>query len=251
MGGGPAGLTIANRLSEDPEVNVLLLEAGPADHGESTIALPGMIGDEIGSRYDWNLSTTAQTYLNGEPRTISQGHGLGGGTLINGMLWNRGGVGDYEAWVQLGNEGWSWDDLLPYFRKSETYTPVSTEELAMQFSIEADADVHGYDGPVKVSFPHFMWNSSAVLFEALNELGVTTAYDPNAGLIAGASFLPLNLDPALQTRSTARTAYYDPVLGRANLWVSTGQYATRILFDGRDGAIDVTASQSQDSNSHG
>ncbi|RMY73775.1 hypothetical protein D0863_03642 [Hortaea werneckii] len=251
VGGGPAGLTVANRLSEDPEVNVLLLEAGPADSGELNIALPGMIGHEIGSRYDWNLSTTAQASLNGAVRTVPQGRGLGGGTLINGMLWNRGGVGDYDAWVQLGNEGWSWEDLLPYFIKSETFTPVTSEELALQFSIEADLDVHGFDGPVQVSFPHYMWNSSAVLFDALNELGVPTAYDPNTGQVAGASFLPLNLQPDMQTRSTARTAYYDPITARPNLWVSTGQYVTQVIFDGKQSNLNAVVGQPEDSTSHG
>ncbi|KAI7334231.1 alcohol oxidase [Hortaea werneckii] len=251
VGGGPAGLTVANRLSEDPEVNVLLLEAGPADSGELNIALPGMIGHEIGSRYDWNLSTTAQVSLNGAVRTVPQGRGLGGGTLINGMLWNRGGVGDYDAWVQLGNEGWSWEDLLPYFIKSETFTPVTSEELALQFSIEADMDVHGFDGPVQVSFPHYMWNSSAVLFGALNELGVPTAYDPNTGQVAGASFLPLNLQPDMQTRSTARTAYYDPIASRPNLWVSTGQYVTQVIFDGKQSNLDANVGEPEDSTSHG
>ncbi|RMZ09155.1 hypothetical protein D0862_03707 [Hortaea werneckii] len=251
VGGGPAGLTVANRLSEDPEVNVLLLEAGPADTGELNIALPGMIGHEIGSRYDWNLSTTAQASLNGAVRTVPQGRGLGGGTLINGMLWNRGGVGDYDAWVQLGNEGWSWDDLLPYFIKSETFTPVTSEQLALQFSIEADLDVHGFDGPVQVSFPHYMWNSSAILFDALNELGVPTAYDPNTGQVAGASFLPLNLQPDMQTRSTARTAYYDPIIARPNLWVSTGQYVTQVIFDGKQTNLNAVVGDSENSTSHG
>lgn len=84
VGGGPAGLTVANRLSEDPSVNVLLLEAGPADAGEATVEVPGLIGNDIGRIYDWNLSTVAQTYLDGRPRSLPQGHGLGGGTLING-----------------------------------------------------------------------------------------------------------------------------------------------------------------------
>jgi len=251
VGGGPAGLTVANRLSGDPNVNVLLLEAGPADHGEPSVELPGMIGDEMGGIYDWNMSTVSQTYLNGLPRTLPQGRGLGGGTLINGMLWNRGGVGDYDAWVQLGNDGWAWDDLLPYFKKSETYTPISSVELAMQFSIEDDPSVHGSDGPVNVSFPSYLWNASGVLFEALNELGVPTAFDPNTGQIAGASFLPLDLDPATETRSTARKAYYDPVTVRPNLWVNTGQYVTQVLFAGSAANVNASVSKGQDSASVG
>ncbi len=87
-------------------------------------------------------------------------------------------------------------------------------------------------GPVNVSFPTYFWNSSAVLFAALNEIGVPTAYDPNAGLVAGAAFLPMDISPGLEERSTASRAYYDPYISRPNLWVSTGQTVTQILFDG-------------------
>jgi hypothetical protein len=86
---------------------------------------------------------------------------------------------------------------------------------------------------VNVSFPKYFWNSSAVLFTALNELGVPTAYDPNTGWIAGASFLPVDVDPVSEERSTARRAYYDPYQARENLWVCTGQTVTQILFADR------------------
>ena len=224
---------MANRLTEDASVNVLVLEAGPADHGEPFVEVPGFIGDDIGGIYDWNLSTVPQIYLDGMARSIPQGRALGGGTILNGMLWNRGGQGDYQDWVGLGNPGWSWDDLLPYFIKSETYTPVYSEEIAEQFSIQEYPDVHGDSGPVNVSFPKYFWNSSAMLFDALNELGVPTAYDPNEGFIAGASFLPIDVDPVTEERSDARKAYYDAYAYRPNLWVSTGQVVTQILFDGR------------------
>ena len=210
-----------------------MIEAGPADAGEPEVEIPGLIGESVGGMYDWNLSTVPQMYLDGEPRSIPQGRALGGGTILNGMLWNRGGQGDFQNWVDLGNPGWSWDDLLPYFIKSETYTPPFSDALAEQFSIQAYEPAHGYSGPVNVSFPRFFWNSSAVLFDALNELGIPTAYDPNTGLITGASFLPLDLDPVTQERSTARKAYYDPYIGRPNLFVITGQIVTQVLFEGR------------------
>ncbi|KAK4962955.1 hypothetical protein LTR10_000582 [Elasticomyces elasticus] len=246
VGGGVAGLTVASRLSHNPDVTVLLLEAGPADNHELFVEVPGMIGDGIGSIYDWNLSTVPQTALDGAPRSIPQGFGLGGSSLINGMLWNRGSIGDYDDFVSLGNPGWSWEDMMPYFQRSESYHPVASLELAMNFSIEANMSVHGTSGPVNVSFAHWFWGTSAVLFDALNELGVPTAYDPNMGQIAGASFLPLSLDPVTATRSTARRAYYDPVADRPNLWVSTGQHATQIFFQGMDANDNATVMTSQD-----
>ena len=117
--------------------------------------------------------------------------------------------------------------------KSETYTPVYDEEVAAQFSIQEYPPVHGYNGPVNVSFPKYFWNESAMLFSALNDLGIPTAYDPNTGWIAGASFLPIDVDPVTEERSTARKAYYDPVASRSNLWVTTGQTVTQILFADR------------------
>ena len=117
VGGGAAGLTVANRLSEDASTTVLVLEAGPADNGESGVEIPVFMGTEVGTRYDWNLSTVPQNYLDGTPRAYPQGHALGGGTIINGMLWNRGGQGDYADWEALGNPGWSWEDMLPYFMR--------------------------------------------------------------------------------------------------------------------------------------
>lgn len=246
VGGGPSGLTVANRLSEDPSVNVLLMEAGPADHGEDDVAIPGLIGAAVGGRYDWNLSTVAQTFMDGTKRSIPQGRGLGGGTLINGMLWNRGGRSDYDDWVALGNPGWSWNEMLPYFQKSETFTPVYSSDIAAQYSIGHDPEVHGYAGPVNVSFPHYFWNTSQNLFNALNELGVPTAMDPNSGDIAGASFLPYGLDPVAQERCTARRAYYDPVAQRPNLWVTFGQTVTQVLFNGAQGNLNASMPTTSD-----
>ena len=187
------------------------------------------------------MSTVPQTFLDGYSRSIPQGRALGGGTLLNGMLWNRGGRSDFDDWSRLGNHGWAWDDMLPYFRKSETYSPIQSSDIATDYSIGEDTNVHGYAGPVNVSFPHYYWNSSINLFSALTELGVPTAYDPNAGDIAGASFLPFGLDPVTQTRCTARRAYYDPVANRPNLWVTTGQTVTQILFDGAQGNANASA----------
>ena len=229
----------------------MLLEAGPADQGELEIEIPFFTGDAIGGIYDWNLSTVPQTYLDGNTRALPQGRALGGGTILNGMLWNRGGQGDYDDWVTLGNPGWSWNDLLPYFMKvstsqtpsyystltdkqSETFTPYANSAPSASL-IAYDASVHGNNGPVNVSYSQFVFNQTTNLFDALGELGVPTTVDPNSGTSAGAAFMPLDLDPINQTRSTARKAYYDPYMSRPNLWVSTGQTVTQILFDGFSG----------------
>ncbi|KAL2349746.1 choline dehydrogenase [Cryomyces antarcticus] len=241
VGGGASGLTVANRLSEDPTVTVLVLEAGPADNGEAVIEVPQFVGQDVGGRYDWNLTTTPQTFLDGAARPMPQGRALGGGTILNAMLVNRGGQGDYNDWEALGNPGWSWTNMLPYFMKSERYTPVYSEDIAAQFSIRYDPGVHGFDGPLNVSYPKYFYNASANFFDALTELGIPTAFDPNDGTVAGAYFLPVNIDPVNMTRSTARKAHYDPYAARPNLCVATEQHVTRLIIEGVAELVEVNA----------
>ncbi|TKA65000.1 hypothetical protein B0A49_07968 [Cryomyces minteri] len=222
VGGGASGLTVANRLSEHPTVTVLVLEAGPADNGEAVIEVPQF------------------NFLDGAARLMPQGRALGGGTILNAMLVNRGGQGDYNDWEALGNPGWSWTDMLPYFMRSERYTPVYSEDIAAQFSIRYDPGVHGFDGPLNVSYPKYFYNASVNFFDALTELGIPTALDPNDGTVAGASFLLVNIDPVNMTRSTARKAYYDPYVARPNLWVATEQHVTRLIIEGVAGNSNST-----------
>ena len=89
-----------------------------SDLYEDFIMYPIEDGDGLGSSYDWNLLTAPQTYLDRAPRPYDLGRGVGGGSLINGLCWTRGGSADFDAWVALGNLGWGWDDLLPYFKKA-------------------------------------------------------------------------------------------------------------------------------------
>ncbi|KAL8690531.1 MAG: hypothetical protein Q9218_004046 [Villophora microphyllina] len=232
VGCGISGLVVTNRLSEDPSVNVLCIEAGDADHYEPIIQDPVYVGADIGGIYDWDLSTTPQTQLDGATRPMPQGRVLGGGSILNAMCWNRGGQDDYNAWAALGNPGWDWEGMLPYFIKSETYTPVYSADIAREYSINYNPAVHGTSGPVQVSYPRYFYPQSTNLFAALNYLGVPTEFDPNDGSSAGAAFVPTDLDPNSQTRSDARRTYFDPYVSRPNFHVITGQHVTRILIEG-------------------
>ncbi|KAL8897572.1 MAG: hypothetical protein Q9207_007153 [Kuettlingeria erythrocarpa] len=232
VGCGISGLVVTNRLSEDPSVNVLCIEAGDADQYEPIIQDPVYVGADIGGIYDWDLSTTPQTQLDGAARPMPQGRVLGGGSILNAMCWNRGGQDDYNAWAALGNPGWDWEGMLPYFIKSETYTPVYSSDIAREYSINYNPSVHGFSGPVQVSYPRYFYPQSTNLFAALNYLGIPTQFDPNDGSSAGAAFIPTDLDPRNQTRSDARRTYYDPYVLRPNFHVITGQHVTRILIEG-------------------
>ncbi|KAK7627070.1 hypothetical protein BKA81DRAFT_50296 [Phyllosticta paracitricarpa] len=242
VGGGASGLTVANRLTEDSSVTVLVLEAGPSDQNEEWIRVPYFMGNDPSPPadalsghldYDWNFGTEEQTSLDGATRHYPLGRGIGGGTLINGLLWNRGNAGDYDEWETLGNDGWNWDNMLQYFEKSEKFTTDVTASDASTYSIPAtDASVHGTSGPVNVSFQQYFYPATQNVYAALNELGVPTdSSDPNNGESAGNSFLPMALDPTSRTRSDARRALYDPVSSRDNLYISNGQFVTKLNIE--------------------
>ena len=165
------------------------------------------------------------------------GKGVGGGSLINGLLWNRGGQVDFDIWEQLGNANWSWADLLPYFRKSESFTPqayagdnITDPDQMDTFNVT----VHGFNGPAQVSYPEFLWPQTTLWFEALEELGVTKCLDPNDGTNGGGYFIPLSIEPDAQTRSDARRTYHDPAAQRPKYTLAIHAQVTRILFNGVD-----------------
>jgi len=133
-------------------------------------------------------------------------------------------------------------------QQSETFTPHPQSEIANAVGINQNPLVHGNKGPVNVSFSSHIYNETVNFFSALNELQMPVSYDPNDGATAGASFLPLALNPANQTRCDARSAYFEPYAMRPNLWVSTNQHVTRILFEGGSGNPNTTTPTPGDSS---
>lgn len=112
VGGGTAGLVVATRLSENPNIRVGVLEAGPAAFDEPLINIPGRFGESLGTKYDWKFETTPQAGIGGRQLPWPRGKVLGGTSALNFMTWNRGCREDYDAWEALGNGGWGWNDLL-------------------------------------------------------------------------------------------------------------------------------------------
>ena len=277
VGGGPGGLTVANRLTEDPNIQVLVVEAGDADVYEEKIMVPafqgssGFVAGHCGG-YNWcdvriscmtwssllsikslmlRQQTVPQTNLNGRNITIPQGFGLGGGTLINAMLWNRGDTQDYDTWAALGNEGWDFASMLPYFervnilflllvlchtdlpaKQSETFTAETNQQFEQMYGIGEDSSQHGFSGPQNVTFPNFLYQPSQNFFEAMNGLGIPTQTDPANPPAKGAMFLPQGISPWNQSRADARRMRWDPVQTRPNFWIVTRQHVQRILFEG-------------------
>ncbi|KAF4833698.1 Dehydrogenase xptC [Colletotrichum tropicale] len=155
IGGGTAGMTLASRLSAVPENTVLVIEAGSLDNYEAAVMIPrfypGASGFAPGTRYDWNLTTVPQTFLQGQTVNLTQGHAIGGSSTVNAMIFDRGMPSNYDSWAALGNKGWDFENLLPYFKKSETFTAASPEHASL-YGLTQDPACHGYEGPVQSSY---------------------------------------------------------------------------------------------------
>ncbi|KAK3939887.1 alcohol oxidase [Diplogelasinospora grovesii] len=237
VGGGVAGLVVANRLSEDSDVTILVLEAGELDTSENTVTVPAEIGHGWNPQYDWNVTTTRQSHLDNQSRPYALGHVVGGSSILNGLVMARGSRADYDAWRDLGNEGWGWSDMLPYFIKSKNFSVDIPPSEMTEYHINPDMSVHGTSGPLQVTYPKYLYNQSSNFLQGLSELGIPLLADPNAGTTtAGGMIIPASMTVANQSRADARTAYLDPVLddARPNLHLASEQTVTRVLLLGAD-----------------
>ncbi len=219
VGAGSAGCTIANRLSEDPNVSVLLLEVGAADtnpaiHKTDIQSMTSLWGSEL----DWGYSTEQEHYLNKRQIAIAQGKVLGGSSSLNAMMYIRGNRRDYDSWSRLGNEGWSYEEVLPYFKKSEDY-----EGGASEF--------HGVGGPLSIIDYRNPAPVSQAFVNAAMELGYKgNNWDFNGNQQEdGAGFYQSTRTNNNQRCSTA-VAFLNPILERSNFTVQTKALVTRLLI---------------------
>ena len=217
VGGGSAGCVLANRLSEDGKHSVLLLEAGPRDTN-LWIHIPIGYGKTmIDPVVNWRFYTEPEPHLHERKLYWPRGRTLGGSSSINGLVYIRGQAEDYDAWALLGNNGWSYREVLPYFIKSETN--------------QRGADAfHGDQGPLHVSDIGIRHPLVEAFIGAGQELGIPRNPDFNGKTQEGVGYFQLNTHKGLRA-START-YLKAARGRANLRVETDAHATRVLFDG-------------------
>ncbi|KJR82012.1 choline dehydrogenase [Sporothrix schenckii 1099-18] len=227
-GGGIAGLTVADRLTEDPSVTVLVVEAGPLDRGEDAVRVPGAYNP---GAYLWpNLFSVPQAGLNNGVYFAATARVVGGGSTVNAMIFLRGDKDDYAGWTALGNRGWAWDDLLPYFCKSENFT-FPAAAFAAQNNISWTAHVHGTAGPVQATYPNYRFPGSGHWYEAAVHAGIAPDTDPNDGSVRGVFWLPLAEDATTRTRSDARANHYDRVAAaRPNYHLLPGTTVSKVLF---------------------
>ncbi|KAL4866040.1 hypothetical protein BDV12DRAFT_187753 [Aspergillus spectabilis] len=228
VGAGVSGLTVANRLSENPKYSILVIEAGDFDQDENYILIPGLAGNAIGTKYDWNLTYVMNPDVADRAVSIPQGKAVGGSSLLNRMVFDRGSSADYDRWKALGNVGWGWRDILPYFKKSETFTPPSYD-LISEWNVTYDMSVHGSAGYLHSSYSPWIWPSTKHFISAISSLGVRVPNDAASGDAVGGYFSPHNQDPVTVTRSDARRAYWKAASNRPGLSLITGQKVTRLI----------------------
>ncbi|KAF7928027.1 uncharacterized protein EAE97_009825 [Botrytis byssoidea] len=247
IGGGTAGLTIASRLSEDPQNSVLVLEAG-TDHSTGiNVLAPGLYTGMYGNpEYDWNYKTVPQIHTNNQVIAHPRGKQLGGSSAINFLYWTHASQQDINSWGELGNANWSWEALDPFFKRSEQFvSPSSVVEQDLQTG-NIVTTLHGDNGPIVNTFPDIYGPIDEAWPRTFQALGLEVKSDPRDGLALGGYTNLLNLDLDGRKRSYAATAYYLTASKRPNLKVITGALVEMIILE--KGNDIVTANGVQYSN---
>lgn len=217
VGAGSSGCVVASRLSEDPHARVLLIEAGGSME-DFWVNTPAGMAKLFGSeRFNWRFKTAPVPTLDGRQVQWDRGKGLGGSSAINGMIYMRGQPEDYDRWAQLGNAGWGWDDVLPYFKRSEN-------------NMRGANAFHGDQGPLCVTDPVELHPAAHDFITACVNAGIERSSDLNAPPYPAVGVRQYTIRKG--QRHSAYKAFLEPVRHRPNLDILTNAHVMRILFDG-------------------
>ena len=217
VGAGSAGCAVANRLSKNPENKVLLIEAGRASH--PVTRLPASFALLIDNPLaNWRYRSEPEESTGNRAIPIPRGKLLGGSSAINGLVYVRGNKLDYDTWAQMGNTGWSYDDVLPFFKKMENYQGELTE-------------VRGGDGPLKISEVTDRNPIYDGLFKSAEANNIPVNKDYNGDDQEGMSYTQTTIYKG--ERMSAKIAYLSPIKSRKNLTIITNSLVTKLLMKGK------------------
>jgi choline dehydrogenase len=216
VGAGSAGCVLAGRLTEDPDVSVCLLEAGPPDTVEN-IHIPMVFGSLFKTQVDWDYSTAAEPFCDGRRVYLPRGKTYGGSSSLNAMIYIRGNRADYDGWAAGGATGWGYDDLLPYFKRAEDH-------------YRGESEFHGAGGPLTVSEGRSKNPITAAFVDAAQQAGLAYNEDFNGAQQDGVGLYDLTQRGGY--RCSTALAYLHPAMERPNLTVVPYMRAQRVRFDG-------------------
>ncbi|SPO02937.1 related to alcohol oxidase [Cephalotrichum gorgonifer] len=249
VGGGTAGLTIADRLTEDGETTVLVVEYGYLDNSNAITAIgppSGETNPEVhempsATRY-YNITMVPQAGLNNRTRGVAAGCVVGGSSAVNGMIFDRGSAEDYDAWVWAAGDWqddyaqeWGWDNLLPYFKKSVTFHPPD-ERMQEEYGMTSDVEAaYGGDTPIHSSYAPFQWPAQKLMWDAFKSVdGIDFPVEAADGHAVGVFWFPNSIDPSTRTRSYAQLGHYSNEGGpseRTNFHLLPAHRVTQLLLE--------------------
>ncbi|KAI0757745.1 alcohol oxidase [Daedaleopsis nitida] len=237
VGGGTAGSVLANRLTEDSNTKVLLIEAGSSEYNATNIQVPWFAPALTSSTFDWNYTTTPQKALDNRSVGYARGKVLGGSSSINYMIYTRGAQDDWNRYAELtGDDGWQWNNILSYAKKLENFTNDPHVDAADSKYVPS---AHGTSGPVGVTLPQVELPIDDIVLNAQKELSSEFKFnqDLNNGDMIGVSWTPFAIQEG--ARSNAARNYLEPILSRSNLDILVNTQVVKVTKTGTDGNTPV------------